>query len=261
MIDAHAHIDGNEFDGDRAEVLARARAAGVTPVVVIGTGPTLADIGRAVALAEAEPNVWATVGVHPHEAARIGPGWWERLEAWGRHPRVVGIGETGLDFYYDHSSREAQVDAFREHVRMARRLDLPVVVHVRDAHPETLALLREEGADRGIIHCFTGGPDEATAYVNIGFYVSFSGIVTFKTAGALREAVRRVPLDRILIETDAPYLAPVPMRGKRNECSFLPYTAEAVAREAGVPVEEIARVTEQNARNVFGLTGGPGEGK
>jgi len=223
VIDAHAHIDGKEFDGDRAEVLARARAAGVTPIITIGTGPTLADIGRAVALAEVEPDVWATVGVHPHEAARVGPGWWEQLEAWGRHPRVVGIGETGLDFYYDHSPRDAQAAEFREHVRLARRLGKPVVVHVRDAHPETLALLCEERAEPGIIHCFTGGPDDAVAYVNIGFYVSFSGIVTFKTAGALREAVRRVPLDRILIETDAPYLAPVPMRGKRK----MPVTSSA----------------------------------
>ena len=261
MIDAHAHIDGREFDGDRAEVLTRARAAGVSPIITIGTGPTLADIGRAVALAEAEADVWATVGVHPHDAARIGAGWWEQLDAWGRHPRVVGIGETGLDFYYDHSPREAQAEAFREHVRLARRLGKPVVVHVRDAHPETLALLREEHAEPGIIHCFTGSPDDASAYVNIGFYVSFSGIVTFKTAGPLREAVRRVPLDRILIETDAPYLAPVPMRGKRNECSFLPYTAAVVAREAGVTVAEVAHATERNARNVFALTAGPGEGK
>ncbi|HKA91951.1 MAG TPA: TatD family hydrolase [Haliangiales bacterium] len=261
MIDSHAHVDGREFDGDRAEVLARARAAGVSPIVTIGTGPTLADIGRAVALARAEPDVWATVGVHPHDAARIGDGWWDQLEIWGRDPRVVGIGETGLDFYYDHSPREAQAAAFRRHVALARRLRKPVVCHVRDAHAETLAILREEGATGGIIHCFTGLPDDASAYVTIDFYVSFSGIVTFKTAGALREAVRRVPLDRLLIETDCPYLAPVPMRGKRNEPAYLVHTAEVVAREAGVSSAELAAATEANARRAFGLTGGPGEGK
>lgn len=261
MIDAHAHVDGREFDRDRADVLARARAAGVSPIVTIGTGQTLADIGRAVALAHAEPDIWATVGVHPHDAARIGEGWWEQLEAWGRDPRVVGIGETGLDFYYDHSPRDAQAEAFRRHVRLARRLGRPVVCHVRDAHAETAALLREERAHEGIIHCFTGGPDDASAYVNIDFYVSFSGIVTFKSARALREAVRRVPLDRLLIETDCPYLAPVPMRGKRNEPAYLVHTAEVVAREAGVSPAELAAATVANARRVFGLTGGLGEGK
>jgi TatD DNase family protein len=261
VIDAHAHIDGREFDRDRAEVLDRARAAGVSPIVTIGTGQTLADIGRAVALAQAEPDVWATVGVHPHDATRIEDGWWEQLEAWGREPRVVGIGETGLDFFYDHSPREAQADAFRRHLALARLLGKPVVCHVRDAHAETLALLREESATEGIIHCFTGGPDEAAAYVTIDFYVSFSGIITFKTAAAIREAVRRVPLDRILIETDCPYLAPVPMRGKRNEPAYLVHTAEVVAREAGVPLAELHAATEANARRVFGLTGGHKEGK
>ena len=261
MIDAHAHIDGREFDGDRAEVLARARAAGVSPIVTIGTGPTLADIGRAVALAHAEQDVWATVGVHPHDAARIDDGWWEPLAAWGRDPRVVGIGETGLDFYYDRAPRAEQVDAFRRHLRLARSVGKPVVCHVRDAHAETLALLREDGARGGIIHCFTGTPDDAAAYVSIDFYVSFSGIVTFKTAAALREAVRRVPLDRLLIETDCPYLAPVPMRGKRNEPAYLVHTAEVVAREAGVSPDELAAKTSANARRVFGLTEGVVAGK
>jgi TatD DNase family protein len=256
LVDSHGHVDGNDFDGDRAEVLARARAAGVTRFVTVGTGEDLGRIRRAVTLAEAEPDVFATVGVHPHDAARITDDWWPELEALVAHPRVVGVGETGLDYHYLHSPAEAQKQAFRAHVRLARRVGKPLVCHVRDAHPDTTAILDEEGASAvgGVIHCFTGGPDEARAYVARGFHVSFSGIVTFKTAAAIRAAVKEVPLDLLLIETDCPFLAPVPLRGKRNEPAFLVHTAEVVAREAGVPLATLAEATVANSFRLFRLT-------
>lgn len=256
LVDSHCHIDGKEFDADRAEVLARARAAGVSPLVVIGTGQDLAQIRRAVILAEAEPDVFAAVGVHPHDAARISEPAWAELEEMARHPRVRAVGETGLDHHYDHSPRPVQVEAFRRQIRMARRLGKPVVCHVRDAHREALAVLEEEGAAEvgGVIHCFTGGPEDAAAYVKYGLYISFSGIVTFPSAAHIRAAVKQVPLDRILVETDAPYLAPVPLRGKRNEPAHVVHTAACVAREAGVPLEALAAAAVANASALFGLT-------
>jgi TatD DNase family protein len=269
MIDSHCHIDGTEFDADRADVLARARAAGVNKLVVVGTGPSIEQIERAVRMAETEPDVWAVVGVHPHDAAKIEDAWWPRLEELARHPRVVAVGETGLDFYYDSSPREAQRAAFHAHVELARRVGKPVVCHVRggslgsaeggggapliDAHAETVEILRGSGVP-GVIHCFTGGPDEAAAYVELGLCISFSGIVTFKNAEAIRAAVPIVPRDRILVETDAPYLAPVPMRGKRNEPAFLPHTIEVVARCAAVTPAELVAVTVANTSRLFRLT-------
>jgi TatD DNase family protein len=259
VIDSHCHIDGEEFDADRAEVLARARAAGVTPLVVVGTGATIAALRRAPALAAIEPDVYATVGVHPHDAARFPAEEWAELEALAASPRVVAIGETGFDFYYDTSPRDAQAVAFRRQVRLARALGKPVICHVRDAHPEALALLMEEGAAQvgAVIHCFTGNAAEATAYVSAGFHISFSGIVTFKGASAepIREAAKVVPHDRILLETDAPYLAPVPRRGKRNEPSYLPHTAEVVAACAGLTPSDLAARATANTRDFFRLTG------
>lgn len=260
LIDSHCHVDGREFDADRDAVLARARAAGVGTMVVVGTGRDVAQLRRAVDLAEREPDVVPVVGVHPHDAARFTGAAWDEVEALARHPRVAAVGEIGLDYHYDHSPRDTQVEGFRRQIGLARRLGKPIVCHIREAHPEALAVLREERAgDAGpvVIHCFTGTPDDAAAYVSLGYYVSFSGIVTFPAASAqpIREAVRRVPLARLLVETDAPYLAPVPMRGKRNEPAFVTHTAEAVARELGMPLEELAAATVANTSAVFRLTG------
>jgi TatD DNase family protein len=258
LFDSHAHVDGPEFDADRDEVLARARAAGVRRIVVIGAVGDPGSAERAVALAERDPDIWATVATHPHDVAQMTDDWWAVHERLAPHPRVVAVGETGLDYYYDHSPRETQIEAFRGHVRLARRLGKPVVCHVRDAHADTLAVLREEGASQvgGVIHCFTGNADDARAYVDLGLHISFSGIVTFKGASAqpIREAVRVVPMDRILVETDAPYLAPVPLRGKRNEPAFVVHTAEVVAREKGVPAAELAAAIVANAYALFQLT-------
>lgn len=253
LTDSHAHVDGPEFDADRDAVLARARAAGVQRLVVIGAVGEPTSAARAVALAERDPDIFATVATHPHDADKMTPAWWDVHERLARHPRVVAIGETGLDFYYDHSDRAAQAAAFRRFIALARAVDKPVVCHIRDAHAESRAILDECGAAAvgGVIHCFTGTADDAAAYVAMGFHVSFSGIVTYKNAQPIRDAVRRVPLDRILIETDCPYLAPIPQRGKRNEPAFVVHTAEVVAREAGVPLAELAAATVANTARIF----------
>jgi TatD DNase family protein len=253
LFDSHAHVDGPEFDADRAEVLARARAAGVQRMVVIGAVGDPGSAERAVALAESDPDIWATVATHPHDVEKMTDDWWATHERLASHPRVVAIGETGLDYYYDHSPRQAQQDAFRRFVALAHRVNKPVVCHIRDAHDDARAILAETGAAAlgGIIHCFTGTPDDAAAYVAMGFHVSFSGIVTYKTAQPIRDAVGRVPIDRILLETDCPYLAPVPMRGRRNEPAYVVHTARVVAAAAGVSEDELARATVANTCAVF----------
>ncbi len=255
LFDSHAHVDGPEFDADRDVVLARARAAGVRRIVVIGAVGEPSSAERAVALAERDPDIWATVATHPHDVEKMTEAWWATHERLASHPRVVAIGETGLDFYYDHSPRQAQAVAFARFIDLARRVGKPVVCHIRDAHAEARDILRAERAGElgGIIHCFTGTPDDAAAYVELGFHVSFSGIVTYKTAQPIRDAVRRVPLDRILIETDCPYLAPLPMRGKRNEPGYVVHTARVVAECAQVSLAELARATVANTCTVFRL--------
>jgi TatD DNase family protein len=255
LFDSHAHVDGPEFDSDRDAVLARARAAGVQRMVVIGAVGDTSSAERSVALAERDPEVWATVATHPHDVEKMTDAWWAVHERLAPHPRVVAIGETGLDYYYDHSPRELQKTAFARFIELAHRVQKPIVCHIRDAHEDARAILREGNAmARGVvIHCFTGTPDDARAYAALGYYVSFSGIVTYKTAQPLRDAVPLVPRDRLLIETDCPYLAPIPKRGKRNEPAFVVHTAAVVAAQAGMSFEDLAAVTAQNAQRVFRL--------
>jgi TatD DNase family protein len=256
LFDSHAHVDGPEFDEDREAVLARARAAGVKRIVVIGAVGDPSSAERSVALAERDPDVWATVATHPHDVEKMTPAWWAVHERLAPHPRVVAIGETGLDYYYDHSPRETQKEAFARFIDLAHRVKKPIVCHIRDAHDDARAILREGNAlERGVvIHCFTGTPDDARAYAEMGAYVSFSGIITYKTAQPIRDAVPLVPRDRILIETDCPYLAPIPKRGKRNEPGFIIHTAEVVASCAGMNIEDLAAQTVANTCRVFGLT-------
>lgn len=254
-IDSHAHVDGPEFEADRDEVLARAAAAGVERMIVIGAVGTPDSAQRAVDLSERHPHVFATVATHPHDVAQMTDEWWAIHERLAPHPRVVAIGETGLDYYYDHSPRQLQQDVFSRFIELAHRVKKPVVCHIRDAHDDARRVLAEgRAAELGvIIHCFTGTPEDAAAYVEMGCYISFSGIATYKNAEPIRQAITKVPADRILLETDCPYLAPVPKRGRRNEPSFLVHTAEVVAKAAGLSLEELARQTVANTCEIFRL--------
>src|SRR3954447_22513734 len=254
MIDSHCHLDGAYYGEERAGVLARARQAGVTAFVCVGVGRGTAAAEEAVAIAAAEPDVFATVGVHPHDAAEVTDEHWATFERLARAPRVVGIGETGLDYHYDHAPRDLQQLAYRRSIALARAAGVPVVSHVRDAHADAATILGEEAAGLGgVIHCFTGGVAEARAYLDLGQHLSFSGIVTFKNAANIREAAAFAPLDRILIETDAPYLAPVPHRGRKNEPAYIAETLSALAAVRGLPAAEVDAATSANARRLFGL--------
>ncbi len=255
LVDSHAHLDGEEFAADLEAVSARARAT-LARVVLIGLWRAPGDFGNARALADGDPDFFAaTVGVHPHDCARVPEEDWAACERAAREPSTVAVGETGLDFHYDLSPREVQVESFRRSLRMAAAADRPVVVHVREADAECARVLREEGvpARGGVIHCFTGDAAAARAYLDLGLLISVAGIVTFKTAEPIREAVRLVPRDRLLVETDSPYLAPVPFRGKRNEPAHVVETARRVAELWGATPEEVARVTGENARRLFRL--------
>ncbi len=252
LVDSHCHLDFPEFAPELDAVVSRAREAGVGICVTIGT--KLSNFERVRAVAERFDDVWCTVGVHPHEAtveplANAAP----LLEA-ARHEKVVGIGETGLDFYYEHSPRAEQAANFRAHIAAARETGLPLVVHTRDAEDETIAILNEEmakGRFSGLIHCFTGTRTLAEAALALGFSISVSGIATFKNSSALRDVLKDVPLDRLLVETDAPYLAPVPHRGRRNEPAYVADTAAALAALKGVSPGAIAEATTENFFRLF----------
>jgi TatD DNase family protein len=256
FTDSHAHLDLEDLQGDLEDVVARAAAAGVRRIVAIGLWRAPGSFGTALQLAEERPETFAaTVGIHPHECARVPEADWALHAELARHPRVVGVGETGLDFHYDLSPREVQEASFRRSLRLAREVEKPVVIHVREADLACARVVAEEGLPRagGVVHCFTGDAPAARAYLDLGLHVSVAGIVTFKTAGAIRQAVAVVPRDRLLIETDSPFLAPVPVRGRRNEPAHVVRVAEAVAGVWGVPLEEVARLTSENAARLFRL--------
>jgi TatD DNase family protein len=255
VIDSHCHLDFPDFAAELPAVLDRARQAGVVTMICIGSGKDLAPARNAVTLAAQEPDVFASVGIHPHDVAAMTEETWAALDELARAPRVVGIGETGLDFYYDHSPRDAQRAAFRRFVALARAVRRPVICHIRDAHEEAAALLAEEKASEvgGVIHCFTGGPADARRYLDLGLHLSLSGILTFKNAQPIRDAAVAAPLDRLMVETDAPYLAPIPHRGKRNEPAFVTHTLAHLAQIRGISVEEAAAATTSNARRLFGV--------
>lgn len=248
LVDSHCHLDFAE-EAERPEIIARARRAGVRTLLTICT--KLDEFPLVRAIAETDPDIWCTIGVHPHEAAVEPAATVAGLVAATKHPKVVGIGETGLDFYYEHGPRERQAEVFRTHIAAARAAGVPLIVHTRDADPETIAILEDERPPAGVIHCFSTGRALAERAVALGFYVSLSGIVTFKTAQELRDIVRDLPLDRLLVETDAPYLAPVPLRGKRNEPAFVTHTAALVAELKGVTADELARATTANFFRLF----------
>jgi len=253
LIDTHAHLDMPEFGRDLAAVLDRARAAGVRRIITVGAD--LPSSRRAVALTAEHADLSATVGVHPHDARTLSDAVLEELARLADHGHVVAVGEIGLDYHYDNSPRPAQRDAFAAQLRLAKRLDLPVVVHCREAHGDALAILREHaGAGlRGVVHCFSGSPADAEALLELGLHISFTGIVTFPKAAGAREVVKVVPLERTMVETDCPYLAPQPRRGKRNEPAYVVHVAEQIAALKGLDIDEVARVTTAVAHDLFGI--------
>lgn len=263
LVDSHCHIDGEAFENDRDEVVGRAKDAGVVAMLNVGTGdPHSDDFRRAVDVAEHYDNVFASVGVHPHDAKLYDDKAESELIALAqRSDKVIAWGEIGLDFYYDHSPRDIQIDVFRRQVRTARDLDLPIIVHSRDADDETVRVLEEECSEKtenkvfrgGIMHCFGGTPAMAERLMSIGFLISFAGNVTFKKADNLRDAAGVVPLERLLVETDCPFLTPVPFRGKRNEPAYVEHTARFLAELYGVEFETLARQTTKNFEDFFQL--------
>ncbi len=260
LIDTHLHLDEEAFRPDRDEVVARAVAAGVETMISIGI--TAATSRAAVDLAQTYPAVYAAVAIQPNYVSQAAPGDWEIIEELATQPKVVAIGETGLDRYWDHAPFEMQVEFFDKHLELARRLNLPFVVHCREAERDVVAQLRRAAASgqlRGVMHSFSGDLETALACVELGMFISFAGMLTFKKNDALRSVAAQVPLDRLLVETDAPYLAPTPYRGKRNEPAYVRHTAEVLASVRNLTLDEIAQVTTDNARRLFlcGLAASP----
>lgn len=261
FVDTHCHLDPHYFPEGAEAVLARARAVGVAGFVVIGVGEKMQGARDALALAErAGSSVVATAGVHPHDAAAVDDALEAELEAIAAHARVVAVGEMGLDYHYDQSPRDVQRRVFALQIALARRLRKPIVLHTREAAEDTLAVLESEGARDvgGVVHCFSEDRAFATRALNLGFYLSFSGIVTFKNAKSVHDVAAWAPLDRVLLETDSPYLSPVPFRGKPCEPAYMVHTAARVASLRGIPIESLAEATTQNAAKLFSVEPHPG---
>jgi len=252
LVDSHCHLDFPEFEADLDAVVARARNAGIGCILTICTRATA--IGKTLAIAERYDDVYAAVGIHPHNVEEQGVFSVDEIAAWTEHSKVVGIGETGLDYFYEHSPREEQRESFRAHIAAARSAGLPIIVHSRDAEEETLEILAEEqgkGAFAGVIHCFSGSAAFAEGALALGMSISLAGILTFKKAEDLRKTAGKIPLERLLVETDSPYLAPIPKRGKRNEPAFVAHTAALLAEIKGVAPAELAAITTENFFRLF----------
>jgi len=251
LVDSHAHLDDDRFSGDREAMLQRAWDAGIHQILTIGNGAGPDDMGCGIPFAEAHDWIVTSVGVHPHDASRVEDRHFALMRELAAHSKVVAIGETGLDYHYDNSPRDVQRQVFRRQLELSVQVDLPVIVHTREADDDTAALLKEIHPRRGVLHCFTSGADLARAALELGFMISFSGIVTFPNARELVAIARTVPADRLLIETDCPYLAPAPHRGKRNEPAFVSDTARFLASARGVPVEQLCEETSRNFTRLF----------
>ncbi len=251
LIDSHAHLDDARFDADREAALERAWDAGVRKILTIGNGGGPDQMACGIPLAEAHDWIFTTAGIHPHDAVKVEERHYRRIEELARHPKVIAIGETGLDYYYDHSPRDIQREVFRRQLALADHLDLPVIIHTREAEADTREILRDAAPRRGVLHCFTSSDELADFAIGIGFLISFSGIVTFPRSKALAALARRLPADRILVETDCPYLAPVPHRGKRNEPGFVAETARFIAGLRGISSEDLAALTSANFNKLF----------
>jgi TatD DNase family protein len=255
LIDTHAHLDDERFQHDLPEVLQRSQEAGVARVITIAT--TASSSVACIALAEAHPVLAATVGIQPNHVAEAAPEDWDRVALLAARPQVVAIGETGLDRYWDHTPFPQQEDYFARHLQLARKHQLAVVIHCREAEADVVRMLRDDfnahGPVRGVMHSFTGDAATAEACLALGLYISFAGMVTYKSAQTLREVAKAVPLERLLVETDSPYLAPVPVRGKRNEPAYVAHTAACLAQVQGIELTRLCGQTTRNAREAFGL--------
>lgn len=253
MIDSHCHLDSDQFDADRDATFARARAAGVSRFLAIGSGDGPPDLSAALRLADHHPDVLATVGVHPHCALRVVEQTYPDLMRLAQHPKCVAIGEIGLDYYYDFAPHETQREVFISHLNVARSLALPIIIHTREAWNDTVSILRDhwDSSLGGIFHCFSEGPDQAQQALDLNFHLGLGGVLTFPKAEKIREAASFMPLDRLVLETDAPYLAPVPNRGKRNEPAFVMHTARRLAALRGLTIEELDEITTRNFHRLF----------
>jgi TatD DNase family protein len=252
LVDSHCHLEFPDFAPEQADVIGRARAAGIGHMLTIST--RVHRFAEIAVIAEAHDDISCSLGTHPHHVDEEPDVTTAMLTEMARHPKVVAFGETGLDYFYDHSPRETQQEGFRRHIRAALEADLPLIVHTRDAEEDTMRILVEEGSGaglKGVLHCFSSSRSMAEQALDFGFHISFSGIVTFKTAAELRDTARQVPLGRMLVETDAPYLAPIPMRGKRNEPSFVVHTARLLAELHGLAPEILADRTTENFFALF----------
>ena len=253
LIDSHAHLEMKEFDSDREEVIKRAGEEGVDFIVTVGTNLKLSL--KAIALADKYENIYATVGIHPHDVAKTDENTLAALKELvnAHREKIVAYGEIGLDFFRNISPQEKQLEIFGRQLELAQELNLPVIIHDREAHEQTLEIVKASGMRRGVFHCFSGDYDMAKQCIDLGFYISIPGVITFDKAQTIQDVARRVPLSSLLLETDAPYLAPVPHRGKRNEPSFIVHTAKKVAEIKKIPWEEVAQVTACNTINLFGI--------
>ncbi len=253
LIDTHAHLDMDDFDHDREAVIDRAIEGGVSRIITIGIDQESSQ--KAVALAESYSFIYASVGFHPHDADAFDAEAMDALVRLSSYDKVVAWGEIGLDFFRLRSSKEKQMTVFRRQLEMAHELNLPVIIHDRDAHEAVLEILSSfgRGNNRGVIHCYSGDQDLAEAFINLGYYISIPGTVTFKKADNIKSVAADIPLDRLLLETDAPFLSPVPKRGKRNEPLYVTHTAQAIARLKKMPLADLARMTTENAMNLFGF--------
>lgn len=251
LIDSHAHLDGSQFDEDREELVEKLSEAGVE--IVINPGANMESSRKIVELVEAYDIIYGAVGVHPHDTVDMVDSDIDELRELAKRDKIVAIGEIGLDYYYDHSPREVQKQRFREQIVLAKELDLPIIVHERDAAQDVFDIISSEadGKLRGVIHCYSGSVEMAKEYIKLGFYISFAGPVTFKNAKKPKEVATEIPLEHLLVETDSPYMAPVPYRGKRNDPSYVRYIAETIAELKGISYEQVAEQTNRNAKQLF----------
>ncbi len=253
LVDSHAHLDGSQFDRDREATIQRATDNGISHILTVGCD--LESSAASVAMAHKHRNIYAAVGVHPHEATQVTEPTLQQLRELLNQPKVVALGEIGLDFYRDRSPRDVQRDAFRQQIRLAKQVGKPIIVHDRDAHDEVLQILQKERADEvgGVLHCFSGDLNMAKKCLQLGFYLSFPGTITYPKNQAVREVVKAIPIDKLLVETDCPYLSPQKFRGKRNEPAYVRYTAEKIAEIKGLTMADVARVTSRNCFDLFGI--------